>query len=232
MSLDRSDQSRRAGELPESVPPSGRAFQLIFWKVVETWQQEADRLVNWDDCLQLLADDPDDWTGLTRRLQLINAYQWREEDKSRDPDADDTVLANVKRSIDASNQRRVAAIEAFDRLLHTNLSAAGLLTDDAELQSESPGSIVDRLTVLALRIHYLKQRLLTARQQPGSPVANQVEDPELTEYHHRLRSVTEQMVDLTECLDRYLAAIAAGTARFKVYGHHKLYRQPQAADDQ
>lgn len=47
---------------------------------------------------------------------------WHEEDKARDPEASDTLIATVKHAIDALNQRRNDLVEVADRTL---LDAAG-----------------------------------------------------------------------------------------------------------
>jgi hypothetical protein len=76
---------------------------------------------------------------------------WHEEDKAREPGASDAAIARVKCSIDSLNQTRNDLVEAIDRLL---LAAAGVQNPAAPLHSESPGLILDRLSVLALKLYH------------------------------------------------------------------------------
>ncbi len=216
------------------LPPHGRAMQPILWSTIERWQAAATPVGDWEETRRRVPLRREDWAGMVELLQLINAFQWHEEDRSRDRRADDTTLAAVKRSIDASNRRRVHQVEQLDALLHERLAAAGLLNPDAPLHSESPGSIVDRLTVLALKIFHVRAALSAARRAPtaGGPDAaagpgpESPADPQLAGLYEQLRGLTEQMVDLTGCLDRLLADIYAGRVRFKLYRQVKVYRDP------
>jgi hypothetical protein len=225
--------------------------QPIIWKVIERWHRHEAEIASWEDACSLLPAELDDWPGLIERLQLINTFQWHEEDKSRDPVASDLTLAAIKRSIDASNRRRVETVQAFDELLHARLLESGLMREKAPLHSESPGSIVDRLTVLALKVYHVREALTAARQRPAepaepgdiaqppvpdaaaTPLAKETPsaraaapDQELVDLYERLRSLTEQTVDLTECLDRLLADIYAGRIHLKLYRQVKLYGEP------
>jgi hypothetical protein len=207
----------RAPSLPPQLPSSGRALQPIIWNVVERFAAVAREIQTWQDAERLVPAQHEGWSGLVERLQLINCFQWRQEDRSRDPAAADSILAAVKRSIDASNQRRVQTVSALDELLHAGLTGAGLLAADAPLHSESPGSMADRLTVLALKIHHVREAL--PRQ-----------DRAATELRAKLRSLTEQMADLTDCLDRFLMDVVRGRVGWKLYRQIKVYRDPTTGD--
>ena len=76
---------------------------------------------------------------------------WHQEDKVRGPGASDAAIARLKRSIDALNQTRNDLVEAIDRAF---LAAAGVQDPAAPLHSESPGLILDRLSVLALKLYH------------------------------------------------------------------------------
>ena len=196
-------------------------MQPILWDVIERWHAAAGDLGSagdWDRaCAAVPPRRPEGWPAFTERLQLINTFQWHEEDRSRDSAADDHVLAAVKRSIDASNARRVRTVEALDAAIHGGLADADLIAPTAPLTSESPGSIIDRLTVLALKIYHLKEALGEARRGGGA-------DPQ--PLYDRLRPLAEQHADLTECLDRLLADVRAGRTRLKLYRQVKVYRDP------
>lgn len=195
----------------QSCLPSVERLTPILWDVIRTWHAHEAQLASWLDAELLLKRRQDCWEGLVERIQLINTFQWHEEDRSRDPRANDALLASVKRSIDASNARRVQAVEAFDSLLYREFTRAGCLTTSGPLPSETPGSIVDRLTVLALKIHHAGQALVAT----AAPDARSLEA--------RLAILNEQMHDLGECLDRLVADVCAGRLRLKLYRQIKIY---------
>jgi len=204
-------------DLDALVPDGFAAVSAILTDVIERWHEQEDEVTDWDSALAAIpARRPEGWARTVERLQLINAYQWHEEDKSRDHDADDAVLAEVKRSIDASNRRRVQTIDALDDLIHTGLKDAGLLKNGVPLNSESPASIIDRLTVLALKIYHVDEALQAFRAGGEDPGRMQ----------ERLDTLTEQYRDLGGCLERLLAGIKAGETGLKLYRQVKVYRQP------
>ena len=139
---------------------------------------------------------------------------WHQEDKAREPGASDAAIAQVKRSIDRLNQTRNDLIEALDRML---LSAAGVQNPAAPLHSESPGLILDRLSVLALKLYH---------------TAEEGRRPTATEAHRqrnlaRLDLLREQRDDLAVCLDRLWQEVLAGRRRFKLYRQFKMYNDPE-----
>ncbi len=138
---------------------------------------------------------------------------WHEEDRVREPDASDADVARLKHSIDTLNQKRNDLVEALDRLL---LTAAGEQSPDAPLHSESPGLILDRLSVLALKLYHTDEE--TRR-------------PTASEAHHlhnlaRLDLIREQRLDLAACLDELWHQVRSGRRRFKLYRQFKMYNDP------
>lgn len=182
--------------------PDGAELATLCDGIVAAWLARATGLHGWEEAERAFPPTGAGWRPHTVRLQVINAFQWREEDFSRDPGADDAALASIKRSIDASNGRRVRAVEALDVQVIDGLRAAGLLDPAAPLASESPGSIVDRLTVLALKRAHAREV-------------------------GRATLLAEQWDDLLGCLDRLGADVVAGRARVKLYRQVKLYGAPE-----
>lgn len=139
---------------------------------------------------------------------------WHEEDKVREPDVSDAAIAQVKHNIDRLNQRRNDLVEAMDRVL---LNAAGEQNPDAPLNSETPGLMLDRLSILALKVYHT-----TEEAHRGSA----------TEAHRernraRLALLLEQRNDLAGCLDALWNDVLHRRRRFKLYRQMKMYNDPE-----
>jgi hypothetical protein len=87
----------------------------------------------------------------------------------------------------------------------------------ARLNSETAGSMIDRLSIMALKIRAMRAQ--TER--------NDVEDAHLAMSRTKLGRLLEQRSDLAMCLDTLIADAQAGRAFFKVYRQFKMYNDPQ-----
>ena len=153
------------------------------------------------------------FAGLVTAEHRENFDLWHEEDKARDPHATDAEIVRVKHAIDRHNQRRNDLIEKLDEWLLSTLSAQN---PAAPLHSESPGLIIDRLSILSLKIFHTR---IEAHRESASA-------------EHRLRNTArlaileEQCHDLGGCLDALLAEVEAGQRRCKLYRQMKMYNDP------
>jgi len=145
---------------------------------------------------------------------------WHVEDRARDPRASDTDIASVKRAIDEINQLRNDLAEQCDCLLldHAtgNPGRGGGPDPNAPLNSESPGLIIDRLSILALKIFHTLEEISRSTAPPGHAERNR----------ERLTLLTEQRSDLVACLDQLWSDVLAGRRRFKIYRQLKMYNDP------
>jgi hypothetical protein len=141
---------------------------------------------------------------------------WHIEDEARTPGATDADLADVKRRVDSTNQLRNDLAENLDRALLEWLGAHQLPNPDAALQSESPGLIIDRLSILALKIYHTRQEAEREDAPPGHADRNR----------DRLAILVEQRADLAHCLDALWRDTLSGTRRFKLYRQMKMYNDP------
>jgi hypothetical protein len=144
-----------------------------------------------------------------------NCLLWDEEDLARRRNVPDAAIAGNKRAIDGYNQRRNDAIERIDEHLLALLAAVPAQAG-ARLHSETAGAMVDRLSILSLKIHHM--RLQTLRSD--------VDAAHLESCGGKLARLEEQRTDLAACLERLLADCARGEARFKVYRQFKMYNDP------
>jgi len=147
---------------------------------------------------------------------LANFELWHCEDQARAPQATDHDIAEVKRTIDRVNQRRNDLAEHCDILLLEHLRAINLPYPAAELNSESPGLIIDRLSILALKLFHTAEEMERKDAPSGHAERNR----------QRHQILTEQRADLTDCLDQLWQQTLAGQRRFKLYRQLKMYNDP------
>ena len=163
-------------------------------------------------------DEPSrgDWLEWVAVQHRANFELWHIEDEARTPGASDAELAAVKRRVDATNQRRNDLAEELDRTLLAWLAAKGLPNPDAELHSESPGLMIDRLSILALKICHTREEAERGDAPEGHVERN----------WERLAILEEQRGDLRDCLDALWCATLNGARRFKLYRQLKMYNDP------
>lgn len=172
-------------------------------------------------------DDPDavevgageGLTALVDREHLVNVRLWHEEDEARRPDVDDRVIAAVKRRIDALNQARNDLIESMDDAwIEAIERARGRPMDpSAPLHSETPGAIVDRLSVLSLKIWHMAEE---AVRDNASPEHRETSS-------RRLAVLARQREDLAGCLVDLIEDLKEGRRRFRRYRQFKMYNDPE-----
>ena len=142
---------------------------------------------------------------------------WHEEDKARDPHATDAAIAAVKRSIDRLNQHRNDLVEQIDLAAVLALAESLPSQDDsAPLHSETPGLMLDRLSILSLKLYH------TAEEAQRSSASESHRQRNNT----RLAVLNEQRDDLAACLGALWQEVLAGHRRFKLYRQMKMYNDP------
>ncbi|MCY7316814.1 MAG: DUF4254 domain-containing protein [Rubrivivax sp.] len=157
-----------------------------------------------------------------------NSCLWAEEDLARRTTVPAAEIAANKRAIDGYNQLRNDATERIDELLLLALklvdvasarsdAPAAQVPPGARLNSETAGSMVDRLSILALKVRAMQF---------------QADRLDVDEQHRqasrgKLLRLQQQRADLAGCFDALLADAAAGRAYFKVYRQFKMYNDPR-----
>ncbi len=157
-----------------------------------------------------------DWLQLVARHHRANFDLWHIEDEARTPGASDAELAQVKRRIDSTNQLRNDLVEQLDRMLLDWLRARGLPNPSAPLHSETPGLIIDRLSILSLKIYHTREEA----ERPHAPAGHESRNRE------RLAVLEKQRRDLAGCLDALWREIQSGSRRFELYRQLKMYNDP------
>lgn len=159
---------------------------------------------------------------------FFNSSLWAEEDLARRTTVRAEEIAQNKRAIDKFNQARNDATERVDEILLTELGlvdAASAQTDapvskvptGARLNSETAGSIIDRMSIMALKIHAMRAQTLRTDVDEAHRSSSQV----------KLDKLLQQRADLGSCLDELVADTQAGKAYFKVYRQFKMYNDPR-----
>lgn len=76
--------------------------------------------------------------------------------------------------------------------------------------------MIDRLSILALKIYHTKEEAERMDAPPGHAERNR----------ERLAILEEQRIDLAGCLDTLWRETVGGTRRFKLYRQLKMYNDP------
>jgi hypothetical protein len=150
--------------------------------------------------------------SVTLVVQLLqsNLRQWELEDSTRDPFASDAIVADAKREIDRLNADRHGLMEQIDAAIEASLDQQVT----APIATESPGMVLDRLSVLVIR-----------RARTASVSARQLE------FAERLPELESRLAALSSAFDSYIDELRAGTRRFLPYEHFKLYGSSAPDED-
>jgi hypothetical protein len=148
--------------------------------------------------------------AIVEQKHRMNFVLWNEEDVARRDDLGSRRIHEAKRAIDRFNQARNDAIERLDEWFLGQLPPGKF---PGPLHSETPGMIIDRLSIMALNIYHM--RIEAARESAT--------DGHRRECSEKLARMEEQRDDLKNCLAELLSQMQAGTRRFKMYRQMKMY---------
>ncbi len=156
--------------------------------------------------------------GVVCQQHQFNFLLWHEEDVARSPDEPDSRIAAVKRAIDGYNQQRNDWIEKIDLFLQSWLADRNIhAADDAPLNTETPGSAIDRLSIMSLRIFHLDEQL----------ARDDATEQHIENVRSKVRRCHEQLDDLSGSLIQLLDDLFAGKKRLKLYRQMKMYNDPK-----
>jgi hypothetical protein len=146
----------------------------------------------------------------------IDTVQWHYEDIIRNPNIDPVAALTLKRKIDASNQERTDMVEYIDSYFlqqYSNVTPR----ESATINSESPAWAIDRLSILALKIHHMNEEATRLDASPEHRL-------KCTE---KLNVLLEQKQDLSTAIDTLLTDIENGDKFMKVYKQMKMYNDDE-----
>ncbi|MBC7566991.1 MAG: DUF4254 domain-containing protein [Pedobacter sp.] len=182
----------------------------IFQEVINDYHVQND--------IENLATNPYGIGTLEHLLYLkcwIDTVQWHMEDLVRNPSIDSVTGLQWKRRIDASNQERTDVVEYIDSYFLEEFKGRQPKAE-AKINSESPAWVVDRLSILALKIYHMNEETLRS---------------DASEEHRiscvdKLAILLNQRNDLSLSLDELINDIENGDKYMKVYKQMKMYNDP------
>jgi hypothetical protein len=154
--------------------------------------------------------------GFMRLLEenhLRNFSLWHEEDVARRDDLGFEVVYRAKRAIDRFNQERNNFAEQMDQAIVAELKPRD---GGCPRNSETPGMMIDRLSILALKEYHMHAETVRA----DATTEHRVKCAE------KLARIRRQRDDLGICLAELLVDVAAGRRTFSVYFQFKMYNDP------
>ncbi len=155
--------------------------------------------------------------GIVCRQMSYNFLLWHEEDVARSRDVSDARIAQVKRAIDGYNQQRNDWIEKIDDWISERLSALAVTpAANAPQNTETLGSTIDRLSILALRIYHLAEQRDRSDATPGHRES----------VSRKLAIALLQLEDLQRAAQQLADDLLAGRKRHKTYRALKMYNDP------
>ncbi|MBF0288045.1 MAG: DUF4254 domain-containing protein [SAR324 cluster bacterium] len=147
-------------------------------------------------------------------LYHYNFELWHQEDLARDKTASAHDIAKVKRAIDGFNQQRQDMIEKLDECIISYLQSKKIIpASNAPMNSETPGSVIDRLSINALKIYHMREE--TLREDASEDHRQRCQS--------KLNILEEQREDLGNCLHMLLNDLLSGCKYLKIYRQMKMY---------
>jgi len=154
------------------------------------------------------------WNAIEENMKW-NFMLWHEEDIARIPDIDPMRMVEAKRNIDKYNQARNNAMEKIDEWVLSYLEANGINQGD-KLHSETPGMMIDRLSIMALKKYHMAEEV----------VRTDVSEEHRSKCAQKVEVLKEQVADLALSLEGVFNDLEVSKLRFKVYRQFKMYNDP------
>lgn len=142
----------------------------------------------------------------------IDTVQWHLEDIIRLPGINPDEGIALKRRIDKSNQERTDIVEKIDDYFLEHFKKV-VPKAEARINSETPAWLMDRMSILMLKIYHMKEQ--TERKD--------VSPEHIARCQSKLAILMEQKTDMKNAFDELMEDIGKGERRFKVYRQMKMY---------
>ncbi len=144
-----------------------------------------------------------------------NFTLWHHEDDARREDKGFEFVYHAKRAIDQNNQQRNDFIEKMDKYLFAIFGEG--FTDKTPMNSETAGSVVDRLSIMALKEFHMQEEVDRTDASPEH----------IEKCTFKLGIIKQQITDLGNALRQLLNDCENGERGFRVYFQFKMYNDPE-----
>jgi len=178
----------------------------------EIAQLHDDSIIHWET--NGIQFNQHDFLNFVEKNHGFNYQLWLAEDRARRDDKGHEFVYQAKREIDHFNQQRNNFMETIDAWFFEQLHPP--LPSLCPVHSETPGMMIDRLSILALKTYHM---------------ALQVNRSEVSDTHRetcqqKLQILVQQRQQLQFCLDELLQEVHNKTRTFRVYHQFKMYNDP------
>ncbi|MDG2168892.1 MAG: DUF4254 domain-containing protein [Opitutales bacterium] len=144
-----------------------------------------------------------------------NFTLWHHEDDARIEDKGFEFVYHAKRAIDQNNQQRNDFIEKMDKHLFSLFGDR--FEDGVPMNSETPGSIIDRLSIMALKEFHMQEEV----------DRTDASTDHIEKCGFKLGVIQQQIKDLRSALTELVEACKNGSRGFRVYFQFKMYNDPE-----
>lgn len=154
----------------------------------------------------------DDTDALLYHKNWIDTVQWHLEDIIRNPEINPVEALQLKRRIDKSNQDRTDLVEKIDDYFMAQFKHVQLL-DGARQNSETPAWLLDRMSILMLKIFHMQEQV--DRKDASADHKAKCQS--------KLNVLLEQKADMAKCFDELMDDLQKGVRKMKLYRQMKMY---------
>ena len=151
--------------------------------------------------------------GYARANHMMNFFLWHTEDTARRRDVPDSVIADAKHKIDNYNQLRNDFAEKMDETMIQILGPALPGAFKAPLNTESLGMVLDRLSILALKMYHMEEQSHKRENRQKCL--------------EKLKVLQQQRLELLEATKYLLVDFMNGSRQPRAYYQHKMYNDPK-----
>jgi hypothetical protein len=155
---------------------------------------------------------PQSFEALLYLKNWIDTVQWHLEDIIRKPDINPYDGIEIKRRIDRSNQERTDTVEKMDDHFLEQFKKV-VAKPGARMNSETPAWLLDRMSILMLKIYHMKEQTERTDATPEH----------IVNCRRKLDVLMEQKGDMRAAYDELIEDISNGNRKFKVYRQMKMY---------